>query len=127
SWRKSLATRWQDNYPEAGYLMLTIAVSSRALFSLEDGNRIFETEGEEAFDAYMREKETTPLKPGAAFPLVRKLLALNTSQLPDRPDRVAVVLMSRNSPQAGLRVMNSVQHYGLGIEQAMFSKGSDRF
>lgn len=107
--------------------MLKIAVSSRSLFHIEDGNRIFETEGQEAFDAYMRAKEDTPLRPGAAFPLVKKLLALNHFRDKSLPKGVQVVMLSRNSPNAGMRAMNSVQHYGLDIEQAVFCKGADRF
>jgi len=107
--------------------VLTIAVSSRSLFHIEDGNEIFEKEGQAAFDEYMRSKENVPLRPGAAFPLVRKLLALNKVQSPFPRDRVEVVLLSRNSPDAGMRVMNSISHYGLDIERAVFTQGGDRF
>jgi len=107
--------------------MLTIAVSSRSLFHIEDGNHIFETQGQAAFDAYMREREDLPLRPGAAFPLVKKLLALNQLRDPKLPKGVEVVMLSRNSPDAGMRAMNSVQHYGLDIERAVFCKGADRF
>lgn len=104
--------------------ILTIAVSSRALFHMEDGNAIWEKQGQAAFNAYMREKENDPLRPGTAFPLVRKLLALNKD--PNRP-LVNVVILSRNSPDAGVRILKSVEHYGLKMAQAMFSQGSDRF
>lgn len=107
--------------------MLTIAVSSRSLFHLEDGHTVFMEQGQEAFNEYMRSKEREPLRPGTAFKLVKKLLALNTQQRPSRPDRVEVILLSRNSPDAGMRVMNSIQHYGLPIERAVFSQGTDRF
>lgn len=107
--------------------MLIIAVSSRALFHIEDGNNIFEEQGQEAFDAYMRSKENMPLRPGTAFKLVKKLLALNTTTFPEKRDRVEIVLLSRNSPDAGLRVMNSIAHYGLDIERAAFCQGGDRF
>lgn len=104
--------------------MLTIAVSSRSLFHVEDGHAIFEKEGQDAFNKYMREKESVPLRPGAAFSVVKKLLALNS---PGVRDKVDVVLLSRNSPDAGMRVMNSIAHYNLDIERAVFSQGSDRF
>jgi 5'-nucleotidase len=107
--------------------ILTIAVSSRSLFHIEDGNEIFEKEGQAAFNEYMRSKENVPLRPGPAFALVRKLLALNTVRGPLPRDRVEVVLLSRNSPDAGMRVMNSIAHYGLDIEAAVFSQGEDRF
>lgn len=104
--------------------MLTVAVSSRALFNLEDGNTIFHTEGVAAFDAYMRENETKELRPGVAFSVVKKLLALNT---PGQRDRVEVILLSSNTLEAGARVMNSARHYGLDIERAFFTSGGDRF
>lgn len=107
--------------------MLTIAVSSRSLFHMEEANDIYEREGQGAFDAYMRSTEAEPLPPGAAFPLVSKLLALNSARSPHKRDRVEVVLLSRNSADAGMRVMNSVQHYGLDIESAAFTSGGNRF
>jgi 5'-nucleotidase len=107
--------------------MLTIAISSRSLFHIEDGNHIFETEGQDAFDAYMREQENTPLRPGTAFHLVQKLLALNHLRDPALGKGVEVVMLSRNSPDAGMRAMNSVEHYGLNLERAVFCSGADRF
>lgn len=106
---------------------VVIAISSRALFSIEDGHTIFENEGQEAFDKYMLEKQDVPLKPGSAFSLVKKLLALNTTTFPEHRDKVNIVILSRNSPMAGGRIMNSVHHYGLDIESVAFSSGGDRF
>jgi 5'-nucleotidase len=107
--------------------MLTIAVSSRSLFQLEDGHAIFAEKGQAAFNEYMRSREDSPLRPGVAFPLIQKLLALNTTRSPNPRDRVEVILLSRNSPDAGMRVMNSIAHWGLDIEGAVFSQGTDRF
>ena len=56
---------------------LTVAITSRALFAMEDSHGLFEREGLEAYSAYQREREDEPLPPGIAFSLVRKLLALN--------------------------------------------------
>jgi 5'-nucleotidase len=106
--------------------MLTIAVSSRALFRMEDSHAIFMSDGANAFDNFQRENEHVTLQPGVAFPLVKKLLALNTHPKGKR-DRVEVVLLSRNSPDAGLRVMRSISEYGLDIERALFTQGKDRF
>lgn len=105
--------------------MLRIAVSSRSLFHMEDGNKIYQEQGQDAFNKYMQDKEQVPLRPGVAFPLVQKLLGLNGHL--QSGNRVEVVLLSRNSPDAGMRVMNSVDHYGLDIEQAAFSQGTNRF
>ncbi len=107
-----------DNSPR----LLTVAVTSRALFDLEDGHALFELEGVEAYAAYQREHEDDILKPGVAFPVVRKLLALNDGAPAETP-RVEVILLSRNSADTGLRIFNSIQHYGLGIVRATFTAG----
>ena len=100
---------------------LVIAISSRALFDLRDSHRVFEEQGLEAFQQYQIAHENKPLKPGEAFPLVQKLLRINTL-LADE-GRVEVILLSRNSADTGLRVFNSIQHYQLGITRAAFCGG----
>lgn len=100
---------------------LTIGISSRALFDLRDSHTLFESEGLEAYAEYQVENEDVYLKPGVAFPLARKLLALNEDEV-DHP-RVDVILLSRNSADTGLRIFNTIEHYGLNIERAAFTNG----
>lgn len=102
---------------------LVIAISSRALFDLEESHTLFEREGVDAFAAYQRSREDDLLPPGIAFPLVRKLLALN-ADAPAEVPRVEVILLSRNSSDTGLRVFNSIQHHGLSITRATFTSGA---
>ena len=102
---------------------LVIAISSRALFDLEESHALFEREGVDAFAAYQRSREDDLLPPGIAFPLVRKLLALNADAPPAVP-HVEVILLSRNSSDTGLRVFNSIQHHGLAISRATFTSGA---
>ena len=106
---------------ETGAQKLVIAISSRALFNLDDAHRIFEQEGLDAYSDYQIEKEDDTLEPGQAFPMVKKLLALN-SQLPDSLG-IEVILLSRNSADTGLRVFNSIEHHGLSITRAAFCGG----
>jgi 5'-nucleotidase len=101
---------------------LVVAISSRALFDLADSHQVFETEGVEAYCAYQVAHEEDILEPGVAFPLVRKLLGLN-DRLGAR-GRVDVILLSRNSSDTGLRVFNSIRHYGLEISRAAFAGGA---
>lgn len=100
---------------------LVIAISSRALFDLSDSHRVFEEEGLDAFQQYQILHERELLEPGEAFPLVQKLLRINT--LSEDKQRVEVILLSRNSADTGLRVFNSIQHYQLGITRAAFCGG----
>jgi 5'-nucleotidase len=99
---------------------LIVAVSSRALFDLEESNSIFETEGEAGYARYQIEHEDVQLHPGVAFSMVKKLLALNT---PEYPQQVEVVLASRNSADTGLRVFRSIEAHGLPIQRAAFTRG----
>ncbi|MEI6303688.1 MAG: 5'-nucleotidase [Betaproteobacteria bacterium] len=100
---------------------LVVAISSRALFDLEESNRVFEAQGVEAYYQYQRVHEDEILGPGIAFGLVKKLLALNT-RMPERP-RVEVILLSRNTADTGMRIMNSIEHYKLDIVRAAFTGG----
>ena len=100
---------------------LVVAISSRALFDLTESHALFEREGLEAYQAYQIAHENDVLQPGVAFPVVRKLLALN--QLSREAPYVEVVLLSRNSSDTGLRIFNSIQHYGLAISRAAFTSG----
>ena len=99
---------------------LVVAISSRALFDLDESHQVCEAKGEEEYSRYQISQEGVPLLPGVAFSMVRKLLALNTD--PSRP-RVEVVLVSRNSADTGLRVFNSIRHHGLDISRAAFTRG----
>lgn len=100
---------------------LVLAISSRALFDLEEGHAIFAEEGVDAYSKYQRAREGERLEPGVAYPMVRKLLRLNVV-VPARP-RVEVILVSRNSADTGLRVFNSIEHHGLSISRAVFTGG----
>lgn len=83
---------------------LTLAVTPRALFDL----RPLATAPQLA----------RPLQAGAIFPLVRKLLALNSQQ----QQLVDVVLLSNEAAQHNLAILQAVRHHGLPIERAAMSR-----
>lgn len=102
---------------------LVIAISSRALFDLDDSHQIFEERGVDEYSRYQIAHEDEILPPGPAYPLVTKLLALNE---PGK-ERVEIILLSRNSADTGLRVFNSIEHHGLGILRAAFTSGKSPY
>jgi len=104
---------------------LVVAVASSALFNLTESNAVFVEKGEGAYRQYQRDREAEVLQPGVAFPFIKRLLALNHPEEHDEP--VEVVLLSRNDPDTGLRVMNSIEHYRLPISRAAFVRGRDPF
>ena len=101
---------------------LVIGISSRALFNLEEENRIFEQQGIESYAAYQKEHENDILQKGPDFQLVKAFLRLNK---PDEPRMVEVIIMSRNSPDTSLRIFKSVQAYGLDITRAALVGGAE--
>jgi 5'-nucleotidase len=104
---------------------LIIAISSRALFNLDASHKVYMEQGLEAYARYQIDREDEVLEPGEAFPLVNKLLRIN-ERLGGEP-RVEVILLSRNSADTGLRIFNSIQHYGLNITRAAFSGGESPY
>lgn len=104
---------------------LVIGISSRALFDLEEENRIFEEEGLEAYRAYQIENEDTPPKPGTAFHLVRSILKLNEFREAGEPPLVEVIILSRNDAGIGLRLFQGIESGGLQghITRSAFTSG----
>lgn len=98
---------------------LVIAISSRALFDLEESHAVFTDQGLDAYAAYQIQHENEPLAAGVAFGMVEKFLGLNDGDT----QQVEIVLISRNSADTGLRVFNSIQHYQLDICRAAFTGG----
>ena len=103
---------------------LVIAISSRALFDLDASHSVYENQGLEAYQQYQIDHEDEPLAPGVAFGLVKKFLNLNAQMA---TQRVEVILLSRNSADTGLRVFNSIEHYGLDITRAAFCGGDSPY
>lgn len=106
---------------------LVVAISSRALFDLRRSHEVFESEGLASYAKYQVSREEDILTPGVAFPLVKKLLALDGDAV-EHPG-VEVILASRNSADSGLRIFNSIEHHGLNVERAVFTNGEppDRY
>lgn len=66
-----------------------------------------------------------PLKPGVAFPFVKRFLGLNKLFPSLEPFRV--VALSRNSPETARRFFNSCRHYQLPIHAGAFTSGQSTF
>ena len=104
---------------------LVVGVASSALFDLDASDAVFRRDGEQKYREYQRDHLDDALGPGVAFPFIRRLLALNDLSGDER--LVEVVVLSRNDPETGLRVMRSVEHHGLDITRAIFMQGSSPY
>ena len=109
---------------------LVIGISATALFDLSEADKIFKDENKKHPDSaidiyreYMLETENTPLDEGIGFPLVKALLNLNRFKKDGEAPLVEVVIMSRNSPDTGVRVLNTIRELNLNITRSVFTAG----
>ncbi len=100
---------------------LVIAISSRALFNLEEENAIFDKEGLESYYTHQLENLDNPLAKGSAFRFVQNLLAIN-SKFDNK--LIEVIILSRNNAATGLRIGRSIEHYSLDIERTGWTAGT---
>lgn len=98
-----------------------IVIGVGALFNTTDAKKVYAKEGLDSFNSYMRKKENTPLKPGPAFAFIKKMMELKSDDY-----KIKFVIVSRFSPTAGMRVMNSMIHYGLDLNQVIFCQQTER-
>jgi len=106
---------------------LVIGVASSAVFDLSDSDAVFKSQGEEEYRRFQEENLNSPLPRGIAFPFIKRLLALNDLSPDSQDPLVEVVLLSRNDPDTGLRVMKTIEHYGLGMTRAIFMQGKSPY
>jgi 5'-nucleotidase len=101
---------------------LVIGISSRALFDLEEANRVYESDGLSAYREYQRQHEEEILDPGTAFPLVQGLLAVNERA---GEQLVEVIIFSRNDAESAMRIFRSIEAHGLPITRGIFRNGRE--
>jgi 5'-nucleotidase len=101
--------------------LLVIAISSSVLFDTQKEHRIYIDQGRNKYVEYQIENEENPLDKGTAFHLIQAMLRLNT--LNGEKRIVEAVILSQNEPNAGLRIMNSVEYHQLDITRAAFTGG----
>lgn len=110
---------------------LVVGISATALFDLTEADSVFRAKYAQdkqtavaEYRAYMLQHENEALEDGTGMPLVRSLLGLNRYQPDgDRRPLVEVVVMSRNSPETGVRVFNNIRKRGLSISRHAFTGG----
>ena len=109
---------------------LVIGISATALFDLSEADKLYKKEvlkhpdtAIEIYRAFMLKNEDVVLSEGIGFPLVKALLNLNRYQKEGEAPLVEVVIMSRNSPDTGMQVLNTIRELGLNITRSAFTAG----
>lgn len=113
---------------------LVVGISSTALFDLSEADKIFKEKKHNDSDSaiaeyreYMLQHENERLSNGTGMPLVESLLQLNDHKKDpsDACPIVEVVVISRNSPETGFRVLNEIRQRKLPITRSAFIAGED--
>jgi 5'-nucleotidase len=109
---------------------LVVGITATALFDLSEADSVFRANYEEDKDTaiqkyrdYMLEREDDPLEDGTGMPLVKALLELNKYQPKGEPPLIEVVVMSRNSPETGIRVFQNIRERKMPISRHAFTGG----
>ena len=102
---------------------LVVAISSRALFNLEEENQLFESGDPDGYMRLQYERLDVPAQPGIAYSLVQKLLRFND----DGVQRVEVVILSRKDPVSGMRIFRSSTAAGIKLQRGVFTQGRAPF
>ncbi len=109
---------------------LVVGISATALFDLTEADTVFKAKFAQnrqqavvEYRDYMQSREQEDLIDGTGMPLVKALLSLNTYQNAEESPLVEVVVMSRNSPETGVRVFNNIRRLGLKVTRHAFTGG----
>jgi len=109
---------------------LVVGISATALFDLNEADEQFQKRFAEdretavrEYRKYMLQRENNPLDPGTGMPLIEALLRLNEHEENTESPLVEVVVMSRNSPETGVQVLNNIRDLDLPISRHAFTGG----
>lgn len=110
---------------------LVIGISATALFDLSEADKVFREKKSEdpetailEYRQYMLQHENEPLLDGTGMPLVKALLGLNKHQAKDDNNPIVeVVVISKNSPETGFRVLKEIRRRNLAITRSAFTAG----
>ncbi|SER90621.1 5'-nucleotidase [Vreelandella subterranea] len=110
---------------------LVVGISATALFDLSEADKVFREKKAEdpetaiiEYREYMLQHENEPLNDGTGMPLVKALLGLNKHQAEGGKNPIVeVVVISKNSPETGFRVLKEIRRRGLAITRSAFTAG----
>lgn len=104
---------------------LVIALATSAVLNLRTSDRIFKTQGREAYKRHHEKYMDVPFEKGLAFTFIERLLHLNKLFSDISP--VEVVLFSHNTIETAQRAFRTFKHYGLDITRGCFCPDGDFF
>lgn len=101
--------------------MLTIGISTSALFDMREPQRIFEEQGIEAYRDYMLKTRDIPLPPGHAFDYIATLARLEREH---GHSFASIKILSRQDQIAAARITESLNYYRLTAIAKRYGEGN---
>ena len=106
------------NPPSPNPAELVVGLSSSSLFDTHESDAIYRERTLSEYVEHQVTQENVPFPKGTAFPLAEVMMRLNGEKKP-----FEIVVLSKNEPEAGSRVMNSLAHYKFENIRAVFTGG----
>lgn len=101
--------------------VLVVGISSRALFNLEEENKIFVKNGIEEYTKYQLDNIDKLPRQGTGFRLIWNMLSLNKNS---QERKVEVIIMSKNNAATSLRITRAIESYKLDITRSAWTGGA---
>jgi hypothetical protein len=97
---------------------LVVGLSSSSLFDTHESDTVYQDGPLSDYVEHQAQRENQPFPRGTAFPLAEVMMRLNSDKKP-----FEIVVLSKNEPEAGSRVMRSLAYYGFENVRAVFTGG----
>ena len=109
--------RASDRHPQE----VRIAFDGDAVLFSDEAERVFQSEGLEAFQRHEQEKAAQPLPEGPFKPLLTALHRLQQVEVPGM--RIRTALVTARSAPAHERALNTLMDWKIDVDEAMFLGG----
>ncbi|EON14747.1 MULTISPECIES: 5'-nucleotidase [Pandoraea] len=105
---------------------IRIAFDGDAVLFSDEAERIFQSNGLDAFQQHEIERAATPLPPGPFKPLLLALHRLQTLAGHEVPVKIRTALVTARSAPAHERAIRTLMDWQIDIDEAMFLGGLDK-
>jgi 5'-nucleotidase len=103
-----------------------IAFDGDAVLFSDEAERVFQSDGLDAFTRHETEHALRPLPPGPFKPLLEALHRLQQAAGTDVPMRLRTALVTARSAPAHERAVRTLMQWNIGVDEAMFLGGLDK-
>lgn len=104
--------------PSSNLPALVVGLSSSSLFDTHESDTVYRERPLAEYVEHQIKRENVPFPKGTAFPLAEVMMRLNGEKKP-----FEIVVLSKNEPAAGSRVMRSLTYYKFENVRAVFTGG----